>query len=78
MNQYRKEKIQRFLDDEAMEMAVYDTLMEVFTRKNQSGDVNLLASERIAINLIQDAWKEMRRLQREKKQEQKELKQVGL
>lgn len=78
MQQHKKEKLIRFLQDESMERAVYETLLDIFLRKNETGDVQVLASERIAITLLQEAWKELYKLKNEKKQEQREIKQVGL
>lgn len=54
------EKIARFLDDKAMNQAVYDVLFNCFL-KDAKGDVQTLAAQRIALSLLQEAWRELER-----------------
>lgn len=62
------EKIARFLDDQAMNKAVYDVLLSFFL-KDAQGDVQTLAAQRIAISLLQGAWRELERYRPQKTRE---------
>jgi flagellin-specific chaperone FliS len=61
MKDHQKQKIQRFLQDEVMSSSVYDVILSSFLKSQGSEDVNVLAAERIAISLLQDAWKELKK-----------------
>lgn len=61
MNDTQKEKIRRFLNDEIMSKTVYDVLLRSFLDSTLSSDVQVLAAQRIAIDLLQDAWKELQK-----------------
>lgn len=74
----QKEKITRFLNDVSMEQAVFDVLLKAFIRPQERKDVNVLASERLAIDLLHDAWKELRQIRNETTSKPRELKQVGM
>lgn len=52
-------KIKQFMNDKAMSQAVFDVLFGVFTAPLPSEDVSYLASDRIAINRLHKAWKEL-------------------
>jgi len=45
--------------DTAMNRTVKDVLTDVFLRRNEKHDVHALAAERLAINLLNDAWREL-------------------
>ena len=55
----KEEKLKRFANDDTMRSAVYDLLMKSFTAKKPVIDVNVLAAQRIAIDLLNDAWREL-------------------
>lgn len=61
MDTARIEKIKRFLADQSMQLAVKDTIQASFLKKNPTADVQFLAASRIALDLLEDAWKELHR-----------------
>ena len=78
LNQTDKEKIKRFLADEVMTNAVKSVLREAFLKNSGSEDVQTLASERMAINLLEDGFKELRKHSNREDTKAKEIRQVGL
>jgi len=54
-----EEKLKRFVADRAMYDAVYEVLLDTFIKTRAKVDVHALAAERLAINLLGDAWKEL-------------------
>ena len=76
----KQEKIQRFLDDKVMSTAVYEVLRGVFTktRKGDYPDVNFLAAERIAADLLEEGWVELKRSIPQVKVETEAAHNVGL
>ena len=74
----KKSKINRFLKDEAMVDAVYGDIRDSFLEGKGQRDIQILAAERIAVDLLDIAW---RRLDRHKDKDadlSPQLKQVGL
>lgn len=55
----KKEKINRFLQDERMNEAVKEVLQKAFLKPQANKEVNYLAASRIAIDLLDDAWREL-------------------
>lgn len=78
MNELKKQKIEKFLNDEVMSKVVYDVLVESFMKPHSMSDVNLLAASRLSINLLQDSWKELSKYKREENSSSPPIKQVGL
>lgn len=79
MDTQAKEKITRFLDDKIMSKAVYDTLLDAFlTPPAPTSSVYELAAARIAINLLNDAWKKLERVKNTKDAEHDKPGQIGL
>lgn len=73
-----KEKIERFLNDTVMSDAVYNVLLDSFLKRSKFQDVNYLAAARIAIDLLEDGWSDLKKLKTEEKREPKKLVQVGI
>ena len=69
MNDTEIEKVNNFLNDEVMSNAVYAILLSSFLKPQTEKDVNTLAASRIAIDLLQEAWRELNanRIREEKK-----------
>lgn len=61
MDQTRKEKLKRFMSDRVMAAAVRTAILETYLKPRAKLDVNVLAAERLAINLLDEAWKDMDR-----------------
>lgn len=74
----QKEKITRFLNDKAMEQAVFDVLLKSFIKPQERKELHVIAAERIAIDLLHDAWKDLQKIRNETTSKPKELKQVGM
>jgi len=73
-----KQKIKNFISDKVMSGAVHDVLLDSFLKKGDTTDVQTLAAERIAINLLHDGFKSLKKYASENTQETKTLKQVGM
>lgn len=54
-----EERIQRFINDEVLADAVYGIILESFLKPRRISDVQFLAASRIAIDLLNEAWKEL-------------------
>lgn len=52
-------KIKRFMADVDTQIAVKQFVTDQFLKSNKSTDVNYLAAKMIAIELLNNAWKEM-------------------
>jgi len=57
--QYIREQIKKFLADQGMSNAVRQFIMGSFLKKRTHPDVYHAAAERIAIDLLSDAFKDM-------------------
>ena len=49
-------KLQRFANDKMMFDAVYETVLATYLKARSGSDVHKLASERLAINLLEEAF----------------------
>jgi hypothetical protein len=78
MNKTEQQKVRNFLSDEIMANAVRGVLLQSFIKKRDRSDVNVIAAERIAIDLLEDAWKDLEKLRSKAEVEKRELTQVGL
>mgnify|MGYP001563052245 FL=1 len=78
MNDVAKMKIDRFLKDEAMSNAVYEVIRDSFLKKKDKRDIYILAAERIAVDLLEDSWKELKKYGTEEEKEPQITKQIGL
>jgi len=77
MNENQKAKIRMFLNDEVL----VDAVKEVFTKsfmKPAGTDVNYLAASRIALDFLNDAFKELETFAVEEVKEERELTNPGL
>lgn len=61
MNEVEKEKIKRFMSDKVMAEAVKESILETFLKPQKDKDVQTLAASRIAIDLFQEAFKDLQR-----------------
>ncbi len=73
-----KAKIARFLFDGTLSGAVFDVLLDTFIGKKASKDVNVAAAERIAVDLLHDAWKELEKCREDADEVINRITQVGL
>ena len=77
MLQPNSERIARFIADDVMAESVHDVLMLSFMKKRE-GDVNLKAAQMIALELLQEGWKDLEKHKGRQGQERSVPKQVGL
>lgn len=61
MDATRQEKLKRFSNDRLMNEAVHFLLLQSFLKPRKGADVHELAASRIAIDMLQDAWKDLER-----------------
>lgn len=79
MNDLQIEKLKRFANDSDACIAVYKLLENTLLRPiNTTTDVNMLAAERIAVDVLKEAWKELDKYKSKGQNEQKEGRQIGL
>ena len=64
-----REKVTQFLNDTLMADTIKNVFEDILARPSKDRDVHLLAARMIAIELLQEAWKEMAKLKNEKEQE---------
>lgn len=74
----KEEKIKRFLSDTLMEESVLEVLRDSFLRKRPQSDVQMLAASRLALDFLEDGWKDLHKFKGESGTQKKELAQVGL
>lgn len=62
MNATQREKINRFLNDTVMSSTVREVILNAYLKPRADRDVQTLAASRIAIDLLDEAWKELLKL----------------
>lgn len=65
MDATRREKLKRFASDTLMKDAVHSVLLMSFLKERKGADVHTLAASRVAIDMMQEAWKEIERYRSE-------------
>lgn len=78
MKQLNEEKLKRFANDSEMNEAVKEVLLTTFLKKIPNADVNILASQTIAINLLLEAWREIDEYILENEEDKQERRQIGI
>jgi len=78
MNQHQQNKVKAFIESKDTANAVKSALREVFLKSSGTEDVQTLASERMAINLLEKGFKELKKIASKSEQEVKEGGNVGL
>lgn len=73
-----KQKIVRFLQDEVMSSSVREILRESFLKSRPEKDVQTLAASRLAIDFLEDGWKELQKLKSSNADNGEKRGQVGL
>lgn len=78
LNKTEENKIKGFMADEMMAGAVKKVLTETFLRSQKTADVNTLAAERIALILLDEAYKELKRYSNPQGQKERSIDNPGL
>ena len=74
----KQDKLKHFLNDQAMVKAVHGLLLRSFLKPSKERDVQSLAASRIAIDLLDDAWKELNKLRSDSEREDKVINNIGV
>ncbi len=78
MNETQKAKITRFVQDKLMAETVKDVILKEFLKPSPTMDVQTLAASRIAIDLLNNAFKELDRYAVKEDKKPGGLTQIGL
>ena len=78
LNLTEKSKIKNFMSDKIMSNAVKNVLREAFLKSQKTTDVQTLAAERMAINLLEEGFKELQKHSNKEKNERENVDNVGL
>lgn len=78
MTDAEKQKIARFLNDTVMAEAVRDVLTKTFLKPLPNKDVHHLAAARIAVDFLEDGWKELEKYKAQAEQEPKQERNIGV
>lgn len=79
MKQFEKEKLNRFLQDDVLVDIVYDFVFNHFLEENKDvKDINVLASERIAVDRFRSAWKKLKTFKDSEEINSRPTRNVGL
>lgn len=77
MNESQIAKIKLFLKDKMMSSAVKEMLRERFLKSKGVTEVNYMAAQRLAIDLLEEGFKELEKLNKDKKEPKIDY-QIGL
>jgi len=61
MDATEKSKLRRFISDPGLSAAVRAVLLQSFIKERKEADVYKLAAAKLAIDMLQDAWRELER-----------------
>lgn len=78
MTQDKKEKLVRFMKDERTVEAVKEVLLNSFIKPQPTKEVNYLAACRVAIDLLEEGWKELLKYKSVENEQSTVVNQVGL
>jgi len=59
MTPRQREKLVRFINDEALAEAVYSLVQKAYLKKKDGEDTTIKAARFIALNLLDEAWREL-------------------
>lgn len=78
MKLLNQEQLKRFANNTEMNEAVKEVLLEVYMRKPSNADANVLAGHFIAIDLLQEAWREIDEYRSKPEEETPVKTQIGI
>lgn len=78
MNSFKQEKLTRFANDIGMSEAVYEVVKDAFLKSKGQKDVQILAAERLALDFLDNAWKEIEKYKAGNITEEKSTGNIGL
>lgn len=74
----QRAKIEYFLNDRVMASAVFGVIKGSFLKKKGQRDVQMLAAERLAVDLLEDGWQELQKYQYVNQEKDQKGQQIGL
>lgn len=66
------------MDDKALAQSVYSVIQETLLKRSNQTDINYLAARMLALNIFDDAWKEMEYIATQRTEDKEKLAQIGL
>jgi hypothetical protein len=78
INDAKRAKIKRFLDDEAMSTYVREAIQESFLKARTNKEIHYLAAKSLAVEFLDEAFKDLHRFYEDRPRESTEAKQIGL
>lgn len=79
MDDIKIAKLKRFMADKEMNEAVHYVLLNTFLKRYDSkSDVNILAASRISLDMLSEAWDDLKRFKEVAQKEKNDLGNVGL
>lgn len=78
LNDIQEAKVKVFLNDRMMSDTIYDILLKTYLEPYDTKDVRTLAASRLAIDLLQEAWKKLEKYKKELEVESANQTNVGL
>lgn len=73
MDKQKQEKIRRFLSDAVMSASVYEAIASSFLKSKGTRDIHVLAAERVAMILLDEAWNDLLRYKQTEPKEDKPM-----
>lgn len=78
INDAQRAKIKRFLDDRAMNESVRMAIQESFLKPRANKEIHYLAAKSLAVEFLDEAFKDLNRFYGESERESTEQRQIGL
>ena len=78
MDETQKNKIQQFINDDMMFKVILEFLTNSFLNRRGQRDIQIMAAERMAIELLDDGFRELEKFKFGGEEEKAEKRQVGL
>lgn len=78
MDDFKNEKLKRFVNDKVMFNAVFEFVLASYTKPKSNAQVNELAAAFLSIGLLQEAWKELDRFAQREIEKKDSVPNVGL
>ena len=78
LNQQQQAKLKQFMADKEMSKTVYDMLLASFLKPDKEMGVQELAAARLAVNYLNDAWRELDKQKAKVEVEKNIISQPGL
>jgi len=78
MDDLKLAKIKQFLRDESMAFSIKEAMKDAFLKPSKDRSIENLAARFIAVELLEEAWKDLKRFQDEEESKANKSPQIGL